>query len=324
MDNFTHSLAGWAIGQAGLKRKSRKGLAALILGANMPDIDVFFGHSCWVPLATHRGFTHSFVGGMIVMPPLLAGLLWLLDRWQKSRNAEFKSGLSMHFSWLVALAYIGTATHPVLDWLTSYAVQLFSPFSNRWYHGESLFIIDVWLWTGLALAIALSRGREKTGHDGRRPAQVGIAVALAYIGVNSGMSAYAKEKLRTQPPYLSVESVFAQMEPVRFWVRGLVWRSGGEIAYSRWTPQEGLRHLSAPVADNMDDPLARRAMFATQDLRRFMRWSVMPMARIERGRCEAKVTFTDARFGRIKVPWRSDRNPFRHEAVVPIEGADCP
>ena len=32
MDNITHSLAGWALGQAGLKAQTRKGLAALILG----------------------------------------------------------------------------------------------------------------------------------------------------------------------------------------------------------------------------------------------------------------------------------------------------
>jgi hypothetical protein len=48
------------------------------------------------------------------------------------------------------------------------------------------------------------------------------------------------------------------------------------------------------------------------------------MAQIERGRCSAKVTFTDARFRRIKVPWRRDANPFHHEVVVPIRGAGCP
>ena len=48
----------------------------------MPDIDVFFGWVGWAPLAMHRGFTHGLVGGVLVMPPLLAGLLWLLDRWQ--------------------------------------------------------------------------------------------------------------------------------------------------------------------------------------------------------------------------------------------------
>jgi len=91
MDNFTHSLVGWALGQSGLKTKSRKGLAALILGANMPDIDVFFQWVSWAPLAMHRGFTHG-LGGMIVLPPFLAGLLWLLDRWQLKRGAAFKRG----------------------------------------------------------------------------------------------------------------------------------------------------------------------------------------------------------------------------------------
>ena len=67
MDNLTHSLAGWALGQTGLKRRTRKGLAALILGANMPDIDVFFGNAPWDPLAIHRGFTHGFVGGVLLM-----------------------------------------------------------------------------------------------------------------------------------------------------------------------------------------------------------------------------------------------------------------
>ena len=93
MDNITHSLVGWSLGQAGLKTQTRKALAGLILAANMPDIDVFFGWVSWIPLSIHRGFTHSLAGGVLLMPPLLAGLLWLLDRLQVSRGATFKSGL---------------------------------------------------------------------------------------------------------------------------------------------------------------------------------------------------------------------------------------
>src|SRR5918997_6952368 len=163
MDNITHSLVGWALGQTGLKTTTRKGLAALILGANMPDIDVFFGNAPWDPLAIHRGFTHGLVGGVLVMPPILAGLLWLLDRWQVSRGADFKSGLPMRFGWLVALAYLATLSHPLLDLLTTYSVQLLSPFSMRWFHADALFIIDVWVWTLLAGAIAWSRLREEKG-----------------------------------------------------------------------------------------------------------------------------------------------------------------
>src|SRR5918993_1096972 len=163
MDNLTHSLAGWALGQTGLKRTTRKGLAALVLGANMPDIDVFFGWVPWEPLATHRGFTHGLVGGVLLMSPLLAGLLWLLDRWQARQGAEFKSGLAMHFGWLVALSYIGALSHPLLDWQTTYSVQLLSPFSDKWFHTDTLFIIDVWLWAILGGTIWLSRRRERSG-----------------------------------------------------------------------------------------------------------------------------------------------------------------
>src|SRR3569833_2609339 len=92
MDNLTHSLVGWTLGQTGLKNRSRKGLAALILGANAPDIDDFLGWVPWAPLATHRGRTLCFIGGVLVLPILLAGLLWLLDRWQATRGAVFKSG----------------------------------------------------------------------------------------------------------------------------------------------------------------------------------------------------------------------------------------
>ena len=166
-------MAGWALGQAGLKTTTRKGLAALILGANMPDIDVFFGNAPWDPLAIHRGFTHGIVGGVLVMPPILAGLLWLLDRWQIGRGATFKSGLPMRFGWLVALCYLGALTHPLLDMLTTYSVQLLSPFSNRWYHADGLFIIDVWLWLLLAIGIGVSKRREQKGREWRRLPQVG-------------------------------------------------------------------------------------------------------------------------------------------------------
>ena len=179
MDNITHSLAGWTLGQAGLKTQSRKGLAALILGANMPDVDVFFGWVPWEPLAMHRGFTHGLVGGIVVMPPILFGLLWLLDRWQVRRGSAFKSGLAMRPATLLALCYLGAVTHPLLDLLTTYSVQLFSPFSDLWYHSDGLFIIDVWLWLLLGLSIFWSKLKEKRGGEWRRPAQIAIGVTLA-------------------------------------------------------------------------------------------------------------------------------------------------
>jgi inner membrane protein len=327
MDNFTHSLVGWSLGQAGLKVKTRKGLAALILGANMPDLDVFFGHSCWLPLATHRGFTHSLVGGLIVMPPILAGLLWLLDRWQVRRSAEFKSGLALHWGWLLALSYIGVLTHPFLDLLTSYAIQLLSPFSNRWFHEESLFIIDVWLWAILSLGIWLSRRRERAGRGWRKPVWFALAISLAYIAANWGMTYRAKADLRENLAPQVVETAFAEFEPVKFWERGLAYRielhGRRFVGMASWNPWNGLAIGGAPTPDNMDDPIVRRAMFATPDLARFMRWSVMPMATVRRGRCDARVSFTDARFSRFRTPWRKGGDPFRNEVTIPLTDPGC-
>ena len=321
MDNFTHSLTGWALGQAGLKTKSRKGLTALILGANMPDIDIFFGWVPWGPLATHRGFTHG-VGGVLLMPPLLAGLLWLLDRWQISRGKSFKSGLSMNVPWLIALCYIGAITHPLLDLQTTYAVQLLSPFSNLWFHAETLFIIDVWIWSALAFAIWLSRRREKRGGAWRRPAVAGLLAVCAYIGLNGAISLTARLALfTTSPSEFDPDVVIANEEPVLFWKRDLIWSQGGMIGRASYDPLVSLDHVTtvqAPVSDNMADPLVRKAMHADAGIAAFLRWSFMPYAMVKREACKAEVSVGDARFG-----MEMGRGPLRRVVTVPLGGPGC-
>ena len=300
MDNLTHSLAGWALGQTGLKNRTRKGLAALILGANMPDIDVFLGWVAWAPLATHRGWTHSFAGGVLLMPPLLAALLWLLDRWQVRRGAEFGSGLAMHFGWLTALSYVGAISHPLLDWQTTYSVQLLSPISNQWFHNDTLFIIDVWVLTGLAFAIGLSRQRERRGRNWQRPATAGLVFLGAYIGGNAAISGLAKDAPRIEVPYAAPQVIYGSPLPVLFWRREVAWRQGGTVAWGDYDPLKHLFYLAdftPAVPDNMADPLVRKAL-NTPELASFARWSTMPFARVEPQGCSARISFGDARYGR--------------------------
>ena len=322
MDNLTHTLVGWALGQAGLKHRTRKGLAALILGANMPDVDVFLGWVPWVPLATHRGFTHGLVGGVLLMPPLLAGLLWLLDRWQVGRGTAFPSGLPMRFGWLVALSYLGTLTHPLLDWQTAYAIQLFSPFDSRWYHTDALFIIDVWIWLGLGAAIWLSKRRESRELPRwQRPPIVALAVLLVYIAANAGLSALGRRALAAEAPYAHPDVVAASPPPALFWRRQLAWREEGRIAYGAYDPTRSLTRLQSytePVPDGMSDPLARRGMTATPEVIRFMRWSILPMARVQRDGCRATIRYNDARFAD-----RQARGSFAITVVVPTGARGC-
>ncbi|MEO8175531.1 MAG: metal-dependent hydrolase [Sphingomicrobium sp.] len=318
MDNITHSLAGWALGQAGLKAKTRKGMAALILGANMPDIDIFFGQAPWDPLAIHRGFTHGLVGGVLVMPPMLAGLLWLLDRWQLRRGTTFKSGLPMRFGWLVAVAYLGAVTHPLLDLLTTYSVQLLSPFSNAWYHADGLFIIDVWLWLVLGSAIVVSKLREEKGRDWRRVPQAAIAIVLAYIGVNLLITERATAAVHGWAGNRPVEALFASPPPVASWRRDLVWREGDCYRRAAYDPLGGgFRGVSACSPSHMNDPLVREAIRRDPKLRKFLKWSVLPQADVERDHCLVHVAIGDARYGEGR------RSRLARESELPLGGPHC-
>ncbi|MGN3973407.1 metal-dependent hydrolase [Tsuneonella sp. SYSU-LHT278] len=194
MDNLTHSLVGVLIGQAGLKRKTGLAMPALILGANLPDIDA----AClfWVDgvehLAIRRGVTHGPIA-WVLLPLVLAAGLWLWDRWQDGRGKRPRGWLPVHFGWLYGLSFLATLTHPALDWLNVYGIRLLEPFSSRWFYGDTLFIIDVWLWALLGTATWFSLRREKRGREWRRPARIAIAVALAYVGLNGVRSQFGPE-----------------------------------------------------------------------------------------------------------------------------------
>jgi inner membrane protein len=308
-------MAGWVLGQAGLKTTTRKGLAALILAANMPDIDVFFGNAPWDPLAIHRGFTHGLLGGVLLMPPILAGLLWLLDRWQVGRGTKFKSGLPMRFGWLILLCYLGALTHPLLDMLTTYSVQLLSPFSNLWFHADGLFIIDIWIWLLLAISIGVSKRREQRGLEWRRLPQVAIGVLLAYVAANLLITDRANAAVQSSSP--NAQAIFASPPPVAFWRRDLVWRERDCYRRSEFSPFTGFAQPRACQPANMGDPTVREAISRDPRLRKFLKWSILPQADVTRGRCEAKVTIGDARYGEGR------RSRLARETIVRTGGEGC-
>ena len=233
MDNLTHSLVGALIGQTGLKRKTGLAMPALIIGANLPDVDA----TCfaWLEgtehLAFRRGITHG-PPALLLLPLILAGLLWAFDRWQAGRGEKRfgrpEGRRPVRFGWLYALSFIGCLTHPALDWLNVYGIRLLEPFSSRWFYGDTLFIIDVWLWGLMGFATWWSLRQEKRSGEWRRTAKQALAIALAYIGVNGAITAQA-EAAKTDSP-TGTDIVIASPKPFAFWEREMI--AGGNGLYT--------------------------------------------------------------------------------------------
>jgi len=171
MDNLTHTLTAVALSQAGLNRKTRFATLTLIIGANLPDIDLAsaFGGSATY-LKYHRGITHSLLGAAVLATLLGAVVNYL------GRTAGPKKGAApLDSRWLMAIAWIALASHVLLDFTNSYGLRPFLPFSARWYAWDIEFIIDPLLLLLLAAGLLLpilfrlvteEVGAKKTGFRG--------------------------------------------------------------------------------------------------------------------------------------------------------------
>ena len=125
MDNLTHSLIGAALAQCGLKRRTGLAMPAMILAANLPDIDAPCAVYGVESLSMRRGVTHGPIA-LILLPLLLAGALIAFDRWQARRGKRPEGRLPVHPGWLIALCYFGTFTHPLFDWFNTYGCLLYT------------------------------------------------------------------------------------------------------------------------------------------------------------------------------------------------------
>ncbi|HEY9092921.1 metal-dependent hydrolase [Parasphingorhabdus sp.] len=291
MDNLTHSLAGAVLGQLGLKKKTGLGMATLIIAANIPDIDavsVLLGGT--QHLAIRRGITHGPIA-MLILPIILTGVMIWFDGWQSRRVGKSwgrpASRLPVHKGWLLALAYIGTLSHPALDWLNSYGIRLLEPFSSRWFYGDSIFIIDIWIWIALIAGLWISRRREKKGRaDWQRPAWISFTAICAYIVANGLITdkaesemALAVERSTGEIP----EQVVANPMPVTFWRRDVIWQLFGQNGKIYGESQfdllsaEDFKWQGPLVRNNASPEMVEEAKQVDADARAFLFWARLPV-----------------------------------------------
>lgn len=152
MDPLAHTLTGANLAATRLGGKTRFAAAALVVGANAPDIDavLYLIDNHDLALGFRRGWTHGVLA-VVVLPLVLTALLLLLDRLRPhpERSTDPK--------WLLLLSSIAVLTHPVLDWLNTYGMRWLMPFRPDWFYGDAVNIADPWIWLILGAGWLLGR-----------------------------------------------------------------------------------------------------------------------------------------------------------------------
>ena len=296
MDPVCHSLAGLTMGQAGLGRRTPLALPTLVLAANAPDIDVVTMVTTDVWMYYRRGWTHGPIA-MVVLPLALTGLMLAWDRLVRRRRTPGAPPATP--SALLGLAAIGTLSHPLLDFMNSFGIRLLMPFSNTWYFGDALYIVDPWLYvifgTGAALAF-FGRRRPDSGESMARRAGI---VAAVYVGAMFLSGLWARQEVRSgleragrADARFMVTPVIAN--PLR---REVLIDLGDryEKGFVDFTPAPRFRPAGYGIEKRDTDPLAILAAQSEVGVR-YLSWARFPFFVVERTQTPPRVQLNDARY----------------------------
>jgi inner membrane protein len=294
VDNLTHSLVGWALGEAGFKRKTGLAVATLVIAANLPDVDVLglpFGEN----LAFRRGITHGPLAWAVMAPGLAAAML-AFDRWQARRGTRPAARPPVHFGWLLLISLVGVLSHPALDWLNVYGIRCLMPFSETWFYGDTLFIIDVWVWLALGIGIAFARRRGSV-----RPARAALAAVVGYIALmwtGGQWAEWAGARAVVAAGLGTPVEVVASPPPLDPFARQIIYDLDDRVGYGMARLLPPTLTIEPPFATGMADPAVALAARQHKAVADFLSWSRLPMATVTRADGLARVAITDARFAR--------------------------
>jgi inner membrane protein len=219
LEPVTHFLTGACLGRAGLNRNTALATATVTLAAEAPDLDILGRvRGPAFAFAHHRGFTHSFLG-LILVSAVVVGFVYL--SWRLRGRKIKDPNLPPRWGLLFAYAYLAGLTHILLDFSNNYGVRPFWPFSEKWYSWDIVFIFEPVLFAFLLLGLTLPAlfslidteiGARPRGPRGRLAAMTALVGVVMLWGVRDYEHRRAVNALQARS-YESVDPIRTSAYP---------------------------------------------------------------------------------------------------------------
>lgn len=198
MEPTTHLMFGACLARSGFNRKTALATAVMTIAAEIPDLDIFtevrgpvygFQH--------HRGATHTLLGIPFDAAAALL-IVYAVHRFRQSRRrtqGKPEPRLAPRWGLLFLLACLAGLSHILLDFTNAYGVRPLMPFSYRWYHWDTVSIVEPVMWAVLFLALVLpslfSLINAEIGARAKGPRGRGVAIAaLVLVAILWGVRDY--------------------------------------------------------------------------------------------------------------------------------------
>ena len=273
MDNLCHSLIGMALSRAGLNKRTALATSTLVIANNLPDLDVAVFATDTLAMSFRRGWTHG-VPAQLTLPIALTGAMLLYDRYRQKKSPDDRVNAGQ----ILLLSYIGVLLHVFMDFTNSYGVRLLMPFSERWFYGDALYIVDPWLYLSLGLGWWLAKTTP-------RPARIGVTIAAIYVAAMLASNVIARREVVSGlaragvPPGTRFMVTPVVVNPFR---REVVVDLGDRYEKGNlwFDPLPHFRPAGFGIAKGFDHPQAQSALQLPL-AQAYLRWSRFPFVQVD-------------------------------------------
>lgn len=266
------------------------------LAQSVPDIDFFtsFWMSTPESLLAHRGFTHSLLFALLIIP----ALAFLAEKVHRPHNIAMRTWLTFFAAELIL--------HLFIDGYNNYGIGWFEPFSHARYSLNAIYVADPFfsLWPGVAFVVLIFLNR----YSPKRKFwwKTGMIIPLVYLGyctINKIKINSDVKKIFTEQ-HIPYKRYFTTPAPLQNWLWYVV--AGNDSGYyvgfrSLFDSRKEIAFEYFPRNDSLLKPLTDH-----EDLQKLIRFS-KGFYTVEKW--SDTVVFNDLRFGQI-AGWENPKGEF--------------